>query len=304
MQFYAGKSDSLGRVKFYTHELFGPHELIVQTDPTQDTSLRVDIAIPFSEKYSERILSYSQIAPSFTKRIMSNSISSQIQNVYVSNLLRRFQEPDLDTTGFYGRPDFRYMLDDYTRFTTMEEVLREYVNPINVARPGGKFHLYVIDDPRRVLFKEDPLVLLDGVPVFDMDQIMAYDPLKIRKLEVVSRKYYYGPMVNPGIASFTTYKGNLEDFHLDPRAIILDYEGMQLQREFYSPIYESETQQKSRTPDFRNLLYWSPDIHVDSNGKASVEFYSSDQKGKYIVVVQGITADGKAGSATSGFEIK
>ena len=71
-----------------------------------------------------------------------------------------------------------------------------------------------------------------------------------------------------------------------------------------SPVYETEKQSASHLPDFRTVLYWSPDIYTDAAGKANVNFYTSDQPGKYIGVVQGISASGKAGMQTFSFEDK
>jgi hypothetical protein len=147
-------------------------------------------------------------------------------------------------------------------------------------------------------------VLLDGVPVFDIDKLMNYDPLKIRKLDVVSRMYFLNNMFFEGVVNFTTYKGNLEGYELDPHATVIDYEGLQLQREFYAPVYDTREQAESRLPDFRNLLYWSPQIKTNNAGKQEVSFYSSDLPGKYAVVLQGLTADGKAGSQQIQFEVK
>ena len=77
----------------------------------------------------------------------------------------------------------------------------------------------------------------------------------------------------------------------------MDYEGMQLEREFYSPLYETEAKVSERLPDFRNVLYWSPNLKIDSNGKKSISFYTSDQQNKYTVVVQGISPEGKLGAS-------
>ena len=90
---------------------------------------------------------------------------------------------------------------------------------------------------------------------------------------------------------------------MDDGAVILDYEGMQWQREFYSPLYETEAQAASRLPDFRNLLYWAPDVITGKDGRAVLTFYTGDVKGKYIGVIEGMGADGKAGSITLGFEV-
>jgi uncharacterized protein YfaS (alpha-2-macroglobulin family) len=95
----------------------------------------------------------------------------------------------------------------------------------------------------------------------------------------------------------------MQDLKLDSKAVILDYEGLQLQREFYSPVYKTEQQAASRLPDFRNLLYWSPAVQTDSTGQATVEFYTSDIKGKYVAVIQGMDDAGYAGSYYFTFDV-
>jgi len=49
-------------------------------------------------------------------------------------------------------------------------------------------------------------------------------------------------------------------------------------------------------PDFRTLLYWSPDIKTNETGKKEISFYTSDIAAKYAVIVQGFSLNGKAGS--------
>ncbi len=64
---------------------------------------------------------------------MSHNVALQVQNQYLGNRLNEFRNPDIDTLPFYVKPDVSYLLDDYVRFTTMEEVLREYVAPVTLA---------------------------------------------------------------------------------------------------------------------------------------------------------------------------
>ena len=153
----------------------------------------------------------------------------------------------------------------------------------------------MLNDPYRQFFEDDPLILIDGVPVFDASKIIGMDPLKVKKIEVVNRKYFLGGLTASGILSYSTYNGDLEGYQLDPGALVLEYEGLQLQREFYSPVYETTAQQNSRVPDFRDLLYWSPQIRPDDFGKSHIRFYTSDRLGKYLVFIQGINANGRSG---------
>jgi uncharacterized protein YfaS (alpha-2-macroglobulin family) len=84
----------------------------------------------------------------------------------------------------------------------------------------------------------------------------------------------------------------------------VEYEGLQREREFYSPAYNTAEKLNSRIPDFRNVLYWSPSLKTNENGRQNVSFYTSDVQGKYAVMVQGITPNGLAGSKIITFNIK
>jgi len=56
-------------------------------------------------------------------------------------------------------------------------------------------------------------------------------------------------------------------------------------------------------PDFRNVLYWAPEITTGPGGKSQLMFYSSDLMGKFAVVIQGMTAEGLPGKAIAQFEV-
>jgi hypothetical protein len=298
VQLYTSESDSLGRLFYYTKDFFGPSEIVAQTNGLIDSIYRIDIASPFSEQYSKTPFPRFSFAPGMQTALQDHSLGIQVLNIYSGSNIKRFYDPVIDSDAFYGKPYKTYKLDDFTRFTTMEEDLREYVSEDNIVRSKGKFHIKVLGE--RGFLDGDPLVLLDGVPMFNIDKVIAIDPLKIRKLDVVNSRYYYGPAEQEGVFSFTSYKGDLGGVDLDTHAVVLDYEGLQLRREFYSPVYDTEAQAKSRMPDLRNLLYWSPS--VGTQGKAS--FFTSDQPGKYVGVVQGINAAGQAGAQYFTFEVK
>jgi hypothetical protein len=283
-------SDSAGDIKFELINFYGSKEMVTETDTYRDSNYRVEISSPFSDNYSGKPVPSFLISSSDNTAISDKNIYSQVQNVYAGDKLNQFKKPDLDTIPFYGKPDATYLLDDYTRFSTLEEVLREYVLPVLVRKRDGRFHLPVFNEPNRDVFSDDPLALVDGVPVFDLNRLMTYDPLSIRKLDVITKKYDLGPLFFDGIVSFTTYNGDFGGFEPDPKSTSINYEGLLLERKFYFPSYLSDEEKNSRVPDFRNLLYWSPEINVN---KELTSFYSSDIPGKYAITIQGIGADGR-----------
>ncbi|MBE7170661.1 MAG: hypothetical protein INR73_08725 [Williamsia sp.] len=296
-KFNVQKSGDSGEVKFDVKDYYGAGELVVQTHEQDTGNYRVDIASPFFEEYTGAESPLLQLDEKGLGRLTRRSIGMQVQHAYTEDSISKFGLPQIDTLPFFGHPDHQYLLDNYTRFVTMEEVLREYVREINVRNHNGELEMIMLNEPRREFFNGNLLVLVDGVPVFDQTKIFSYDPMRVKKLDVVSNQYFMGYYAFNGIASFTTYKGGLDGFQLDPKAVVIDYEGLQLEREFYAPQYSGEEQRTSRTPDFRSVLQWSPTIKTDGTGKKEISFYTSDIKGRYLGVVEGISADGKLASS-------
>jgi hypothetical protein len=301
---YVDKSDDNGRVKFEVRQFTGPKEITLQTDLAMDSTYRFEVANPFSKQFSTTPIPSFFFDKTLENSLLTRSINMQTANAYLPRVYAEKKAMLTDSLPFFGMPDEKYFLDDFTRFPTMEEVLREYVKGVLVRKRQKEFHLRMIDKLLpSTYYTTDPLMLLDGIPVFDADKIIEMDPLKVKKIELLSSRYFLGPMTFTGIVSFSTYRGDLGGFELDPKVLVMPYEGVQAQREFYAPKYDSNNA-SSRMPDFRNLMHWAPNVTTGKDGKALVEFYTSDQTGHYQVVIQGITADGIAGSKTLSFDVK
>lgn len=91
---------------------------------------------------------------------------------------------------------------------------------------------------------------------------------------------------------------------LSAESLVIDYDGMEAQREFYSPKYELTTVVESRLPDYRTVLYWNGNIQTKENTSTKIQFYTSDISGKYTAILQGITPFGEALKTTFNFEVK
>lgn len=298
--FTGTKSKVNGDLIFELPGFYGQGNLILQTDWTRDSTYRIVLDQPFSDTVSDAFLPPPLTLDERIKgTLLSRSINMQLDNAYLEEEKNKNLPPNTDTLTFYRTPDQRYYLDDYTRFGVMEEVMREYVSAIAVRKRKDQFYFRTLNKKNNELFEDNPLVLLDGVPVFDINQIMAYDPLKVWRLDIVSSRYYYGKLSFKGIASYSTYTGNLPDFPLDQRALVTEYEGMRWQREFYSPVYELPEQIENRIPDVRTVLFWAPEVLTGTDGTKTLTFYSGDLPGRYLISVQGLTDTGLPGAASA-----
>jgi len=299
--FSTSVSDSFGRIAFDLKKIYGSGNIVLQTGI--DSTAHIQVADPWENGFP------ADIAPSLR---LTKDLEPALRNAVLYNRIaqkpmpaNRFFFPDAaDSSAFFGIPEKTYLLDDYTRFGTLDEVFREFIPEVQVRKTRNDYKLRVDHAPLGEFFSDDPLMLLDGVPYFNTNEVMAFDTRKIRKIDIVNRHYYQGSLDYPGIINFSSYEGDGGGIPLNPNALILEYEGLQLRREFAAPEYATPEQLSSRQPDFRRLLYWAPSLWTGETGQSQVHFFTGDDKGRYLVVAQGLSDSGLAGSGTTTFEVK
>ncbi|MGZ3898887.1 MAG: alpha-2-macroglobulin family protein [Bacteroidia bacterium] len=71
-------------------------------------------------------------------------------------------------------------------------------------------------------------------------------------------------------------------------------------RQFYAPSYEKQENIENRT-DFRNTIYWNPNIEIGYSGKKTIEFYTSDDITSFRTTIEGIAGDGSIGRVEKNF---
>jgi hypothetical protein len=125
----------------------------------------------------------------------------------------------------------------------------------------------------------------------------------VESMEIVGQRYRLGPATFAGVISIKTQNGRLGGLEPEAGAYAFDFEGLNLAREFYSPVHPSSVEQDGRIPDFRTVLHWEPLLQASGSGVNEVSFYTSDETGSFIAVVQGITDKGIAGSTTVTFVV-
>ena len=81
-------------------------------------------------------------------------------------------------------------------------------------------------------------------------------------------------------------------------------EGFSPVKEFYSPRYDTPIPSDKDKPDLRSLIHWVPSIAADISGTTSVSFYNSDIAGQYIIIVEGISQDGRLGYAEMEYKVE
>jgi hypothetical protein len=205
---------------------------------------------------------------------------------------------------FYGLPEYTTKMSTFIQLTSIREAIKEIVPGAVTASRKGKTIINTIYKQNDQIEIRDPLVIVDGVPVLNHEKVLNIKGDKIEKIDVLSKEYYISDIVLGGVIDVTTYDGDLSVIEFDKPVFRQEFEAPQPCSGFTSPEYSDASRKESRIPDYRNTLYWNPEVRTDESGRAQVEFYTSDEDGDYIILVQGFTSDGHRGSATFLFSVK
>ncbi len=213
--------------------------------------------------------------------------NSRITNRFFGINTKSVETVERDTTDFYGKPDVVFQLDDYVRFPNMEEVISEIIPQLRVKKNKEEMILQVLNTPYKTFFEQEALVLLDGVPVTNTKALIESDPLLIKSIEIVAKKYIQGNADFYGIAHFKTYRGdqaNLQQVTNEGNFIL---NGLQ-EASAYQNLDHSK--KADRLPDMRNLLWRDINLTQDQI-KSGLKYFTSDVEGSFKIIAKGINAN-------------
>lgn len=294
-------TDDNGNFNFVTKER-GLKEIVIQPlVPVRQCY--IDLNNPFASGLID--YDHGSLYPDTGKLDEINNliISAQINNIYEPFYMKVNQPADEVRYNFYGQPDNSIVMSRYIELTSVKEIITELIPGVATTRKEGKVNFRLTKPNQTQPFEKGPLVLVDGIPVYDLDKVVAISSKDIEKVDVMIDRYYIAGNVLDGILHFITVKGNLSAIDLDRSVFRMEYDLLKREETFYSPDYSVDSMRNNHLPDFRNTLYWNPDVRTDKTGKASVEFYSSDESCEYTVTVTGMMEDGRKGSASASLMI-
>jgi hypothetical protein len=193
----------------------------------------------------------------------------------------------IDTTDFYGKPDARYYLDEYVRFPNMEEVIAEIIQEVRVKKEKDQSLLQILNIPFKFFFNDEGLILVDGIPFYNTNQLLESDPLQIKSIDVINRKYILGDHEFDGIVHFKTYRGDMGSLRLSESDKSFTLKGIQESTSVKPVVGDG-----AKLPDMRNIVLKKSRISSDFRGSATLQFTLSDAIGKYAIVLRGVDNQG------------
>ena len=113
--------------------------------------------------------------------------------------------------------------DDFIKLPRLEEYFTEVVPQVSVKKNRGVTH-FVVLGPHPDLSIYPPLVMIDGVAIFDIEAVLAVSPRLIDRIEIVNAPYIRGNVTFGGIISLISKKNDLGYIDLPSSGLLVNYQ--------------------------------------------------------------------------------
>ncbi|HEX2926772.1 MAG TPA: hypothetical protein VHP38_11050 [Ruminiclostridium sp.] len=262
------RTDGKGEFNFVVKET-GRDEIVIQPLFTETSDYYVDLKQPFSSKFEAFRANLFLPDTNDIYELNRAVIAMQVNNIYAAE--RQKKTAVKIYPEFYGSSENTVRMDDYIELTTVHEAVKEIIPNVYVSKHDGVYDFKLINKFNQI-FENKPLVLLDGVPVYNMEKILDISAKEIERVDVINTRYFFSDNVFDGIISFVTRKGNLSVLDFDNSIFRQVYDFCKDQETFYSPDYSTDNISLDRIPDYRNTLYWNPSVQTGPAGQLLLQY--------------------------------
>lgn len=299
-------TDSLGGFVFEINRT-GKEEMVIQPIDYDSikTRYRISINDTFSKKYGSPISSNFEIDSVKLKEINNAIINMQISSIYSPYSSKLFIQEHIPVRKpFYSEADVITVIDNFIDLPTIEDVIREIVPFTTLRKVKGK-SVFKVFEPSSLYPRDgETMVFLDGVPVFDVDNVLALNPNDLQRVEVVNLDYYLEDEKLGRLLCFFTNNSDMADYEFDSRIFRQVHKGYLPNFRFIGPNYEDSLNTEGRIPDFRNLLYFNLYEKLEPNGTINASFFTSDESTEYTIIVRALDFNGKVIELHSEFYVE
>jgi hypothetical protein len=277
-QVHMYKTGDDGRFFFTLNHLTGIHNVYVTPGPSDSLVPEIFINTDFESTYPES----AELVPFVLDSSDIPMLNRLSRNASLCRIYPKYTPGEEKINYYISLPvlkqDNLTKLSDYIEMPVMTEVFSEIVPFVTAKKKDNHYYMQVFDDRIGVAYS-DPLVLFDGIPIFDLDQLMEISTDRIESVEVTNKTIYLGGFVINGIINIRSKTKDFAGMKLPQASRFIEFHGI---TEESFPVFPQHSEgETDRNPDFRTLLYWGK-VTPRQN---PITFSTSDHEGNYTITL-------------------
>ena len=232
IHYFEGQMVNDSTALFYTFDVYGKQPLVLSAVSTTGENLPIEVISPFATllptELPHLVFHYNR------SEVEARSLDMQRHQKAITPAKSDTDTPEstpspieplpYDDNAYGTKPDQSYNLDEYRQFFTVREVILEYVSCVKRATIDGVSQLIVRKEQEVYNSTIPTLVLIDGMPVSNVDRLLNYDARRVHYINIYPDQFTFGNSLYNGILSFVTRSGRLTNYPTEPGMQYLVYD--------------------------------------------------------------------------------
>lgn len=286
--FCAARTDEQGLFSFTFPELHGNKDFLLNYFNEYDPSWKVYVEETFAGFNDVPSKGNIYFSSEEMKFLENQSLILQLKEIYYGTDSANVEPADdskLNENSFYGQPDFSIEVDEYIKLPNLREIFLEIVPFVAVRQRDGRNRLLLTGN--NLLTSNFPaLVLLDGIPLYEYDDLLNLPPDRVKRIEGINDFYVHGNVVLSGIVNIFSKNSDFAGLKIPQTAIISTLHlsgtlsGNNINKYVTKPGY----------PSLENVIIWDK---LESSSGNSISVKLNDVPGNHIISIYGFDNDGK-----------
>ncbi|MDR7371473.1 hypothetical protein [Flavobacterium aquidurense] len=190
---------------------------------------------------------------------------------------------------------------------TISETKTEVVSNFAERPEVNKLKEVLITSKKNKMFRDKYIGKLDSLAKLNADYVCSYNILNCPNHwgEINNRKPIEGEIYGMpnGIKTGPYHYPNYTEVELLDLFNIVKIKGFYGKKVFYEPFYDAITI-NDPLPDYRNTLFWKPDMVTNEQGEADLSFFCSDINTIFSGNIEGVGGDGLLGAGNFEISVK
>ena len=226
---------------------------------------------------------YKKLSENQKSILLQRSIYNQIENNYFEFRPDSIiVKPAKDFLSYL--PFKEYDLNEYNRFRSLKETIREIIPEVSVNTYKGTETVAV--KQIQVLPGYLPaLLMIDGIQFASSEDLFQVDATLVDYIRVYTDPIVYGGKTYAGALLMDGNSSQADYFKtgaLIPKSLLSESP-----KKYYNQTHLADP----NLPDFRTQLFWNPRMRINSN--KTIHLTTSEVKGTYTIQIQGLDGNGQ-----------
>lgn len=296
--YFTGESNDF---HFFLKDAYGNADVVFQVVSNSKTEYRIQLENNYLRRKDfitgwRKVLKQEQV--DFINTAVNASYAHRL--FYPPGFIQNefFEIPARFSMPFYGNPTLRIVPEEFIDLPDFREIARELLPGFQYRIKNGEIIFRMINQQQKIIFEDEPLRLINGIPVFKNELFAGLKSTDISYIDLVQNERIFGDLILKGVLEVSLK--DKSNFWMAQQPNIFQLNVNFLQPDKKAGHFVQQNTNKNQ-PDMRQVYFWEL---LDKESLKDFSFILSDRKGTVEISIEGFTEENEFFKASKTIEVK